>query len=54
MKAEFYCPNGHPLSINVVMPPGAGRMYCPECGWKDSDDGEPTPIPPEDQPEMKA
>lgn len=32
------CPNGHTLSINVVLPPGAGRDYCPTCGWTDAPD----------------
>lgn len=31
------CPEGHRLSINVVLPPGAGRDYCPTCGWTDAE-----------------
>jgi hypothetical protein len=34
------CPNGHALAINVVLPPGAGRDYCPSCGWTDADNPE--------------
>jgi hypothetical protein len=34
------CPSGHQLSINVVLPPGAGRDYCPTCGWTDADNAE--------------
>jgi fatty-acyl-CoA synthase/long-chain acyl-CoA synthetase len=32
------CPEGHSLAINVVLPPGAGRDYCPTCGWTDAED----------------
>lgn len=32
------CPQGHKISINVVLPPGAGRDYCTTCGWTDAED----------------
>jgi hypothetical protein len=32
------CPQGHKLSINMILPPGAGRYYCPTCGWTDAED----------------
>jgi hypothetical protein len=32
------CPQGHKLSINMILPPGAGRDYCTTCGWTDAED----------------
>lgn len=31
------CPSGHALSINIVLPYGAGRHYCATCGWTDAE-----------------
>ncbi|MFC5948992.1 hypothetical protein ACFQH9_11975 [Pseudonocardia lutea] len=38
VEQDRHCPNGHPLSINVILPPGAGRDYCSTCGWTDAED----------------
>jgi hypothetical protein len=36
MNVGLVCPNGHPVSVDVLAPAG-GRFYCSICGWKDDE-----------------
>ena len=44
MSLGLVCPNGHPVSVNILAPAG-GRFYCEVCGWKD-DVEPPQPVSP--------